>query len=52
MKYVLEAIKAIWRLISFTIKVCLLAAVVVLVLSVIMPDNAIKVVEIIKGLTG
>ena len=52
MKYIAGAITALWRFITFTVKVCLLTAVVVLILSVIMPDNALKVVEIIKGLTG
>lgn len=52
MKYIAQAITALWRFISFLVKVSLIAAIVILILSVIMPDNALKVVEIIKGLTG
>jgi hypothetical protein len=52
MKYIAQVISALWQFITFMVKVCLLTAVVVLILSIIMPDNALKVVEIIKGLTG
>lgn len=50
MKYVTQAIAAIWQFTTFIIKVALLSAIALTVLAIIMPENAMKVIEIMKGL--
>lgn len=50
MKYVLQAISAIWQFTTFIIKVTVLSVIVLTILAIIMPDNAFKLIEIMKGL--
>lgn len=50
----LEVLKAattkIWHFLTFTIKVGLIGIFVLLALAILMPENAMRVIEIIKGL--
>ena len=46
----LKAIGKLWKFATNTITICLIASIVLFGLSILMPDNALKAVEIIKGL--
>lgn len=45
-----RAIVKLWRFCSGTIKICVGMAFILLVLAIIMPDNVLKVIEIIRGI--
>lgn len=46
-----EASKRLVNFITFAIKVGYIAAIVIVILAILMPDNVIKAIEILRGLT-
>ena len=44
------AIAKIWNFLTFILKAGIIGAIVLVALAITMPENAIKVIEILKGL--
>jgi hypothetical protein len=45
-----KVLVGIWQLIELLIKVGIIAVVVIVILTILMPENAIKALEILRGL--
>ena len=51
-KTVAKAVASIWKFCTRTFTICLIASIVVFCITLLMPQNMLNVIEIIRGLIG